>query len=391
VETVDRTSFHSSLDLMPGCAYESKMPVRVMTMRDRLRLDIAVSEGKEIFAWHGQDKFSGSSTIEDVVRRGAVSSGEFIGFLANIFVRGGVQFEYIGEAVVNGMQTYSFNYVVPLASSGYHVGTRRGRPAVPFHGSFSVRGSDFQLARLTIIADKIPENSFICSAETEMEYQIAKISGQDALIPSLFTLKMDDVNHRFTVSRSAYSQCHAFTAESTLQFDVRDSAEAGTASQPVNEERLPAGTLLHIALKTPISEETSYTGDPVEGILLHPIRIKGGTVIPKNSAVNGVITLLENFDQPKHYYLVSLEFTRLVSGHKTFLFRATPAVSKLEAGKLNELYGGPWPVDIQDIYDNGVFVIRSPHLHLDRRFSANWIAQSLPSVPPSSGEPGASR
>src|ERR1700761_2157382 len=73
VETVDRTSFRSSLDLMPGCAYESKLPNRVKNVHDRLRLDVAVSEGKEIFSWHGQNKFSGSSTIEDVVQRGAVS------------------------------------------------------------------------------------------------------------------------------------------------------------------------------------------------------------------------------------------------------------------------------------------------------------------------------
>lgn len=386
VETVDRTSFRSSLDLLPGCANESKTPVRVRHMHDRLRLDIAVSEGKEIFAWHGQDKFSGSSTIEDVVQGGAVSSGEFIGFLANIFVHGGIRFEYTGEAVTNGVQIYSFNYVVPIASSGYHVGTRQGRQAIAFHGSFSVRGSDFQLASLSVIAEEIPENSLICSAETEMEYQIAKISGQDALIPSLFILKMDDVNHRYTVSRSAYSQCHEFTAESTLQFDLRDSGEAGATNQPVHEEQLPAGTLLHMALKTPINDETSYTGDPVEGILLHPVRVKNGTIIPKNSVVRGVITLLENFDQPKHFYLLSIQFARLVSGHTTFLFRATPVVSKIEAGKLNDLYGGPWPADIQDIYDNGVFVIRSPHLRLDRQFSANWIAQTLPNAPASSAE-----
>jgi hypothetical protein len=385
VETVDRTSFRSSLDLIPGCAYESKTPDRVRNMHDRLRLDVAVSEGKEIFAWHGQDKFSGSSTIDDVVRRGAVSSGEFIGFLENIFVHGGIRFEYTGDPVVNGIQTYSFNYVVPLSSSGYHVGTRHGKPAVPFHGSFSVRGSDFQLTSLNIIADNIPENSLICSAETEMEYQIAKISGRDALLPSLFILKLDDVNHRYTVSRSAYSQCHEFTAESTLQFDLQDSAASGTGTQLSNQEELPAGTILHIALKTPIDGETSYTGDPVEGILLNQVRVDNGrTMIPKNSIVDGVVTLFENFDQPKRYYLLSIEFERLTSGHRTFVLRATPAVSKQQAGKLNDIYGGPWPADIQDAYDDGVFVFRSPRIHLDQGFAANWITQTIASAPSSS-------
>src|ERR1700761_7343208 len=112
VETVDRTVFISSHDLLPGCAYESTMPERTKAVQDRLRLDIAVSEGKEIFAWHGQNSFSGSSTIDDVVQRGTVSSGEFIGFLENIFVRGGIEFEYTGEAVIGGTRTYSFHYAV---------------------------------------------------------------------------------------------------------------------------------------------------------------------------------------------------------------------------------------------------------------------------------------
>ena len=233
VQTVNRTLFRGARDLLTGCAYESKLPERTQIMHDRLRLDVAVSQGKEIFAWHGETKFSGSSTIDDVVQRGTVSSGEFIGFLENIFGRGGIRFEYSGSAVVNGLQMYSFNYTVPLSSSGYHVGTRRGKPAIPFHGSFSVRGSDFQLASLNVIGDDIPENSRICSAETEMKYQIAKISGQDALIPSLFILKLDDVNHLYTVSRNEYSQCHAFGAESTLRFDVGDS----TGSAVIGQER----------------------------------------------------------------------------------------------------------------------------------------------------------
>ncbi|HTU45667.1 MAG TPA: hypothetical protein VMF91_11430 [Bryobacteraceae bacterium] len=384
VETVDRTSFRSSLDLLPGCAYEAKTPDRVKNMHDRLRLDVAVSEGKEIFSWYGQNKFSGSSTIDDVVRRGAVSSGEFIGFLENIFVHGGIRFEYDGRGVVDGVTTYLFNYVVPLSSSGYHVGTRHGKPAVPFHGSFSVRGSDFQLVNLSVVADKIPENSLICSAETEMTYQIAKISGQDALLPSLFVLKLDDVNHRFTVSRSSYSQCHAFVAESTLQFDTRDAAASEVAHQPAIQEQLPAGTLLHIALKTPIDNEASYTGDPVEGILLHSVRTKDGAIIPKNSIVSGVITLFEDFDQPKHYYLLSIQFERLTFGRRVFLFRAGPAVSKLEGRKLTEIYGGPWPAEIQDAYNDGVFVFRSPRVHLDQRFADNWISQAVASAPSTS-------
>lgn len=374
MEVIDRTSFRNSRNLLPGCAYESGTPERVKITHDRLRLDIAVSEGKEIYAWHGQKKFAGSSAIDDVVHGGATSSGEFVGFLQNIFGKAGVRFEYMGEATVNGVPSYSFNYSVPLARSSYHVGSRRGRPVVAFHGSFAVRGPDLQLANLSIIADDIPENSNICSAETDMEYQIAKISGQDALIPSLFTLKLDDVDHFYSVSRSEYSECHAYGAESTLRFDTGDAA-GSMSEQQAREEALPVGTVLHIALRSPITEETSFTGDPVQGVLLNAVNAKG-VQIPKNSPVSGVITTLREFDEPVQFYLVSIEFERLAFGGRTFVFRARPEALNLEAKKLSGIYKSVWPSDIQEIYAGGVFVVRSPHVHLDQKFSAYWTTQA---------------
>ena len=147
---------------------------------------------------------------------------------------------------------------------------------------------------------------------------------------------------------------------------------------------------MQIALKTPIDDETAYTGDPVEGVLLRPVKIRDArTVIPKNSVVSGVITMLQNFDQPKHHYLLSVEFERLTSGNKTYLFRAVPAVSKLEASKLSEIYGGPWPAGIQEIYKDGVFVFRAPHIHLDQRFSAGWMTQTFASAPAATSASGA--
>jgi hypothetical protein len=388
VETIDRTEFGSSRDLLPGCAYESKLPQRIKIMHDRLRLDVAVSEGREIFSWHGQSKFSGSSRISDVVRRGTVSSGEFIGFLSNVFLQAGIRFQYTGQANINGVRSYSFNYTVPLATSGYHVDAKQGKSTVPFHGSFSVRGSDFELASLSVIADDIPENSLICSAETEMIYQIAKISGQDALIPSLFILKLDDINHQYTVSRSEYTACRAFGAESTLRFGDADSTGSESLSGPVSEQQLPPGTLLHIGLRTPVDDTTSFTGDPVEGALLDSIKVRG-VRIPKNAVVNGVVTMLENFDQPVQHRLIRIDFGRLTFAHTAFVFHAAPQPSKLEAKKLTDIYGSPWPYNIQELYDSGVFVFRSNHVHLDEQFSANWVTQASDAAPSANSTAGA--
>jgi hypothetical protein len=376
IETVDRVVFESAHDLLAGCAYESPSIDRKKVTHDRLRLDVAVSEGNEIFAWHGEDKFAGSSMIDSVVRRGTTSSGEFIGFLNNIFVRGGIRFEYTGNAVTNGARTYLFDYRVPVTNSGYKVGTKRGKAAIPFHGSFSVRGTDFQLASLNVIADAIPESSMICSAETEMTYQIAKISGRDALVPSLFVLKLEDLNHRYTVSRSEYSGCRVFGAESTVRFDVDDGKAPTGTQQSGSEVQLPTGMSLRIALRSTIDDGSSYTGDRIEGVLLRAVKVKANgaaTVIRKGAVVEGVITTLEERDWPEPYYLLGIEFERIRTGGTTFLFHATPVRSKLEAAKLTNIYRQGWPVEVQDIYRDGIFVLRSQHFHLGESFAGDWI------------------
>ncbi len=104
-------------------------------IHDRLRLDIAVSEGREIYSWHGENRFS-SSTIAEVVGNGPISSGNFVGFLHNIFLVEGIQFKYSGASDVQGVTTFRFQYVVPVDRSGYHVKATRTSKVVPFHGSF---------------------------------------------------------------------------------------------------------------------------------------------------------------------------------------------------------------------------------------------------------------
>ncbi|MBV9405768.1 MAG: hypothetical protein JO211_10520, partial [Acidobacteriaceae bacterium] len=152
IQTVDRSYFRSANDLLPGCAYQSQTPSRKEIMHDRLRLDVAVSKGQEIYSWHGENSFS-ASAITRMVRTGPISSGGFVGYLENIFLDSDVQFRYIGNSTLNGMSGYSFEYSVPLSASRYHIQGKHASPIVPFHGSFLVDGTSFELLKLEVIAD----------------------------------------------------------------------------------------------------------------------------------------------------------------------------------------------------------------------------------------------
>ncbi len=379
VQTIDRSYFESANDLLQGCAYESKTPARKPLMHDRLRLDIAVSEGQEIYSWHGENKFS-ASTISEVVRSGPISSGSFVGFLHNIFLFPGVQFTYTGKSEVKGTTVYGFDYVVPLGLSRYHVQGRGGEsPIIPYHGSFTVNAADYQLRSLRVIGDSIPANANICSADTEVDYQMVEISGRPALIPATFLLQIDDQWHLYTISRSEYSQCREFRGESTLRFDVVNTPAPSAAAPPIVDEWLPAGISLRIGLRTPVDDRTSYTGDPVEGVLLAPVHVPGtNTVIPKNAVLHGIITELEFHNEPWKHRLVNIEFNRITYGKNSFLLKCLPKTTKKDIQKLVDIYGWPLPHSMADKYQKGVFVITSSHVHLDAHFSGEWVTVAKP-------------
>ncbi|MFL6414592.1 MAG: hypothetical protein ACJ74Y_02840, partial [Bryobacteraceae bacterium] len=135
VLTVDRTLYverKRPASVCDGSDRESERPF----MHDRLRLDVAVSEGNEIFSWHGGRKFS-SSGVNDVVKSGPISSGSFFGYLRNILFTPGVAISLDKSA--SDEKAFKFQYHVPLKSSAYQIHGRKGAFTVPYHGSFSVR------------------------------------------------------------------------------------------------------------------------------------------------------------------------------------------------------------------------------------------------------------
>jgi hypothetical protein len=374
VESVDRTYLLETLTNRYGCEDPERRPAHLY-MHDRLRLDVAVSEGREIFSWHGGKSFS-SKGVDDVVQSGPIASGSFVGYLRNIFFEPGVVIRFMGHISKENEDYYKFYYVVPRRSSLYQVGGKGKRWIVAFHGEFTGSGTDYQLRTLQVIADDVPPASDICNAGSEIEYQLLTISGKPSLIPKNYVLEMDNPNHVHTVSRSDYSQCREFRGESTLSFDIPNDA-AKQETPVIHDGQLPVGTTLRVRLRTPLDDRLSFTGDPVEGSLVNSVKVKGSDiVIPKDAILSGVITKLTFYNQPYKYYLVSIRFYRLTFGPNSFVFDAAPIPSAADTRALANIYGGHIPPYLGEELKEGVFVRDSGHIHIDQHFVADWRTKS---------------
>ena len=347
-------------------------------MHDRLRLDLTVSRGAEVFSWHGNTGFT-SPSIQKIVQGGPVSSGSFVGLMRNIFTTPGVSFTFRGSAKESGTEVVRFSYSVEKKISQLRVEGAEGRWAiVPYRGSFSADARTFELDHLKIEVDKLPSDLKICSTATEVRYQTVDIFGTRTLLPRKFELSINDDSSLHTVSRGEYSQCHEFRTESRVRFDAPDYAVKEDAERAV-EKILPPGLELQVALATAIDSKTAFAGDAVEATLTAPVRnSKGETVLPVNTVLRGVITQLSTFFVPQTYDVLRIEFNSATVAGRRYRLRATHQPTGKDKQLLTSIYGRPLTLADEQDLDGGTILIRSSHVRLDQRFRGEWRTVTLP-------------
>jgi len=376
-ESLDRSYYRNNGFAMAIHGPEAVSIPKNELVHDRLRLDVAVSGGKEIYAWHGAGRFS-AAEVTDFVHNGVISSGQFVGYLKNIFLFTGVEFRYHGKSSEHGVPIYRFDFEVPLQASGSRVRTPSGYRKIPFHGWFTARASDFQLTSINVIDDQLPPDSKLQSVQTDLRYQLARISGREALIPSLFILQIQDNDHVFSVSRGDYSGCREFGSQSTLRFDATDEPARSEAAIPKPHPSLPAGLSLRVALNTEIKDETAYAGDPVEGVLMRAVKVPGsGEIIPKNAVLRGIITRFVAYFQPEIQYDLRIEFRQLAFGNRTYQLKA---VHEPNPREFYPVYGSIVPENVTKQLRGGSMLIESKHVHLRKHFTANWKTVAMESA-----------
>ncbi len=368
--------YYTAVTAEMACQQPPELPSSPMTMEDRLKLDVAVSQGSEIYSWHGERKFSASS-VSDVVRQGPISSGSFNGYLRNIFGERGVQFDFKGRVKTRGNEFFVFDYKVPLAASHYDVQAGKGFERAAFHGSFSARTDSFELASLTVTAngETLSSKANICGAETRLTYQEVKIAGHESLLPASFDLLMGSRAGVFTESKGVYSSCREYRGESTVSFDADDSSAAADQPAELQSEPLNTGLILPIVLRTEIDEDTAYAGLPVEATLQHDVKIRKGEKLMRGATLRGTLTQFQIFHQPAHAVSLMLEFSNITDGNKLYLCDARHWVmTELLQTTMGRRRMTPGATRVSDPEDRSLF-FQVKHLHL-RNYESAFVTVS---------------
>ncbi len=257
---------------------------------DTLRLEVALVDGKEMFAWPGAKTFE-DRDIRELASTGMFGNGNYAIYARMLFNAAGPEFTYGGEVPLFGLQLSRFDFRVPVARSGYHLSTGDFDAATGFHGSIYLDPAKAELRRLEVTADDIPERLGIQSASDRVDYATVVINDETFLLPVESNLQMStkEVTSR---NRTRFSGCRKFAGESSLIFDDPEVIDL-QVPEAVTEVELPVNVSLAIEILSDLRLDTAAVGDSITAVLRSDIKRGKEILVKRGATMKGRVSLLE--------------------------------------------------------------------------------------------------
>jgi hypothetical protein len=341
-----------------------RAPRHKYQLRDMLRLEVALVDGKEMYAWPGESKFEDRDLLDMVPGGGAIGTGDFATHARAVFLTGAPKFEYDGIVEIGGRRAYCYRYKVAQLESGYHIRVNGAEAVVGYHGSFCADVNTLDLIRLEVVADDIPTYLGLRSAQDVMEYGRVQIGSSDFLLPVSSELAMVDLNGNASRNITHFSGCRQYTGESVLTFaDAPESAPAEVAAveQPKEPVSVPPDMVFEVSLDGAIDSEKSMVGDPLTATLQENIKLKRRVLFPKGAKLLGRILRLERHGD---HCDVDIQFSEVASENvrSSLATRLEPRMMPDSHSFLRGL------VQMSDEPMASGLKLRGPRVHLPRGF-----------------------
>ncbi len=297
---------------------------------DTLRLEVALVDGKEMFAWPGAKQFE-DKDIRDLVSTGMFGNGNYGIYARMLFsASGGPDFEYRGEESVLGMRMLRYEFRVRAPRSGYHLSVSGREAVVGFHGSMYVDPAEADLRRLEIFADDIPAELGLTSTEDRVDYARVLIGDEAFLLPVESVLRMTSKDS-ISRNRVRFSGCRKFTGESSLIFDDAELVDV-TEAPVVVEVALPANVSMTLELSNELRLDRAAVGDAVTAVLRSDMKRGKEKIVAKGAIAKGRVILL---DRSAGSYTLGIQFQELEwkGGHATVNARLESLAGLTFAGR----------------------------------------------------------
>jgi hypothetical protein len=375
LDTLDRLPRFVCTQLTERTSFEVKeaTPVqRKLVFSDRLRMDVAITGNKEMYAWVGANHLD-ERGLSELIGGGAISTGWFGSFLAVIFRLDHPDFAASRIQIQNNQTLRAFEFHVPTGRSNYSVGPHGGQWLTSYKGSLLVNPANGDLLRLVVETDHPPVSARIRDAVTTIDYTHLQVRSSDFLLPAQARLQMLNDEGLESQNHTTFSGCHEFVGESKLSFDELPSGDNASAVQEPALD-FPPHQVFSTTLSQDIDTANAAAGDAVLLNTSSAIRTNAKQVrLPKNSTVKArIIRLQFSYEQPSHMSMVLALESAEIAGKSIPISAAAATVD-----------GRPAPLSL---IDNGNVALISmlrvkPGYVLKHGLAIRWITAAAPATP----------
>jgi hypothetical protein len=273
-------------------------------VEDTLRLEVALVDGKEMFAWPGSKEFE-DRKLGDLVPTGMFGNGNFAIYARILFIDNVAAFEDRGETQWNGRPARRYDFRVSRFKGGHRLRVDNREAVVGFHGSFYADPFTLDVLRVEVVAEDIPVDLGLTDSETSVDYGRVRIGDETYLLPMESKVMMALPEE---VSRNSirFADCRRFAGESTLSFTDPVLTEASAPAKHL-EVAIPAGLTLQL-LMPELDLMHAAVGDPIRATLQAALRNRRELLAPKGSVARGRIVRMERYPT---YFALRIEFQDL--------------------------------------------------------------------------------
>ncbi len=276
---------------------------------DRLRLEVALVEGKEMYSWPGAGKFE-ERTPGEIVPGGTTTTGEYALHARTVFASKAPEFAAAGvEEELDGRRVVRYDFKIRRSVTSYRVQVGTQGAMVPYGGSVWAETSTLDLLRLVVDVEEIPEELGVKRATTQIDYGKVRVGASDFLLPRRVEFVMRRADGSESRNRTEFSRCRQYVGQTEISFE--EPGEARAEDQRLVDLDLPARLSVETRLETEIDSDQAAIGDPVTARVSYPVRKGGKVIVPKGALLRGRVRRIEPGEAQGPIFLVELEFSEV--------------------------------------------------------------------------------
>jgi hypothetical protein len=196
--------------------FEKTAKDRDFRSMDTLRLEVAVVEGRELYAKAGGE-FKFDRPI-DVIASGAFATGSFSSVVNNLFRSDASRPTGWARETRDDRPAWRFDFEIPQTFAPWKLGVWSREATVGERGSFWVDAATFDLIEIEDHATDIPPDFPITAVQVNIRYSRTKIGASEVILPADATTLIESPTQR-TRNVTRFSSCREYGADSKITFD----------------------------------------------------------------------------------------------------------------------------------------------------------------------------